>query len=121
MRTLFPLSEYTKTEVRALASHRGLVTANKKDSQGICFVGKVGMKDFLQRYVTTSPGDVIEHGSGMVLGRHDGAIFYTIGQRQGLGIGGGLPYYVTDKDMEKNIVYVTKNLTKKHSGVKSCA
>lgn len=108
--TLFPLGGYTKQEVRAMAAERGLATADKKDSQGICFVGQVGIRDFLSQYVRTEPGDIVDHNSGDVIGRHDGAIFYTIGQRRGLGIGGGLPYYVTGKDMEKNLVYVTKKL-----------
>lgn len=109
-KTLMPVGEYEKPKIREIASMRGLITADKKDSQGICFVGKVGIKDFLSQYVTTEPGDVVEYGSDTVLGQHAGAIFYTIGQRQGLGIGGGLPYYVTGKDMGRNIVYATKKL-----------
>lgn len=109
-KTLFPLGEYTKPEVRAMAADRGLITAGKKDSQGICFVGKVGIRDFLSQYVETAPGEVIEKESGRHLGHHDGAIFYTIGQRHGLSIGGGLPYYVVGKDMAKNEVYVSTNL-----------
>lgn len=108
--SLMPIGEYKKPRIREIAAEKGLVTARKKDSQGICFVGKVGMKDFLSRYVQTEPGGIIEYGTGKVLGQHDGAIFYTIGQRQGLGIGGGLPFYVTGKDMQKNIVYVTKKI-----------
>lgn len=109
-KTLFPLGEFTKDKVRALAAERGLATATKKDSQGICFVGKVGIKEFLQQYVTADPGDIIDKQTGKVVGQHDGAIFYTFGQRHGLGVGGGLPYYVVGKDMAKNIVYVTTNL-----------
>jgi tRNA-specific 2-thiouridylase len=108
-RTLMPIGEYTKPEVRELARKFGLATAEKKDSQGICFVGKVGIKDFLQQFVETVPGKVIDQ-KGEVIGQHDGALFYTIGQRQGLGIGGGLPYYVVGKDMDKNEVYVTSDL-----------
>lgn len=108
--TRFPLGGYLKQQVRELAKQRGLATAGKKDSQGICFVGKVGMRDFLSQYVKTEPGDIIEYDTDKVLGQHDGAIFYTIGQRHGLGLGGGLPYYVTGKDMKKNIVYATKKL-----------
>lgn len=109
-KTLFPIGEFaTKAEVRAEAEKLGLVTAEKKDSQGICFVGKVGIREFLSQYVQTNPGNIIDN-NGKVLGEHDGAIFYTIGQRQGLGVGGGLPYYVTGKDMEKNEVYVTTML-----------
>lgn len=111
-KTLFPLGQYTKPEVRKLAKKFGLATAGKKESMGICFVGKVGIKEFLSQYVKTKPGDIINE-SGEVVGQHEGAIFYTIGQRQGLGVGGGMPYYVTAKDMKKNQVYVTTNLDDK--------
>lgn len=113
-KTLFPIGEYaTKAEVRAQAEKLGLVTAEKKDSQGICFVGKVGIREFLSQYVQTQPGPIIDQ-TGKIIGEHDGAIFYTIGQRQGLGVGGGLPYYVTGKDMKKNEVYVTTQLDDEH-------
>lgn len=109
-KTLFPLGEYTKPKVREMAEARGLYTAAKKDSQGICFVGQIGIRDFLRQYVTPIAGDIIDKESGMRVGRHDGAIFYTLGQRHGLDVGGGLPYYVVGKDMDKNEVYVTRNL-----------
>lgn len=109
-KTLFPLGEYTKPVVREMAEARGLYTAAKKDSQGICFVGQIGIREFLSQYVEQSAGPIIDKQSGKVLGQHDGAIFYTIGQRHGLDIGGGLPYYVAGKDMDKNEVYVTTNL-----------
>lgn len=108
-KTLLPIGDYTKSEVRSLANKFGLITATKKESMGICFVGKVGIKEFLQQYVTTRPGKIIDQ-KGDVVGEHDGAIFYTIGQRHGLEVGGGLPYYVTGKNMKKNEVYVTDNL-----------
>lgn len=111
-KTLFPLGEYTKPEVRALAKKFGLVTAGKKESMGICFVGKVGIKEFLSQYVKTKPGNIINE-VGEIIGQHEGAIFYTIGQRQGLGVGGGMPYYVAGKDMDKNEVYVTTYLDDK--------
>jgi tRNA-specific 2-thiouridylase len=107
--TVFPLGAYTKPQVRQLAKKFKLVTAEKKESMGICFVGKVGIKDFLRQYVKEKPGSVIDQ-TGQVVGQHDGALFYTIGQRQGLNIGGGLPYYVAGKDMKKNEVYVTTDL-----------
>lgn len=110
-KTLFPLGEYTKPEVRELAKTHGLATAAKKESMGVCFVGQVGMRDFLSQYVETNPGDIIEKESGELLGRHEGAIFYTLGQRRGLGLGGGLPYYVVGKSVEDNIVYVSRNLS----------
>lgn len=109
-KTLFPLGEYDKPTVRKMAEERGLFTAAKKDSQGICFVGKVGIREFLSQYVKQKPGEIVDKRSGKVLGHHDGAIFYTLGQRHGLDLGGGLPYYVVGKDMDKNEVYVTTDL-----------
>jgi tRNA-specific 2-thiouridylase len=108
-KSLMPIGDFaTKAEVRELATKFNL-PAGKKDSQGICFVGKVGIKEFLQQYVETTPGTIIDH-AGREVGEHDGAIFYTIGQRHGLNIGGGLPYYVVGKDMDKNQVFVTTDL-----------
>ena len=110
--TIFPLGNLTKPEVRKLAAKHKLVTADKKESMGICFVGKVPIKDFLQQYVQTKPGNIVnQHGDKV--GQHDGAIFYTIGQRRGLEVGGGLPFYVTGKNMKKNEVYVTTDLQDK--------
>lgn len=109
-KTLFPLGEYDKSEVREMARERGLYTAGKRDSQGICFVGQIGIREFLGQYVTTKPGDIIDAETRKVLGRHDGAIYYTLGQRHGLDVGGGLPYYVVGKDMDANEVYVSTNL-----------
>jgi tRNA-specific 2-thiouridylase len=111
-RVLMPIGEYRKPQVRQLARQFSLNTADKKDSQGICFVGKVGIKEFLQHFVTTEPGDIVDQ-HGKVVGEHDGALFYTIGQRRGLNVGGGLPYYVTGKNMAKNTVYVTTDLQDK--------
>lgn len=112
-KTLFPLGDYTKAEVRDMAATRKLFTATKKESMGVCFVGQVGMRDFLSQYIKTQPGDIIDNDSGEKIGRHDGAIYYTIGQRHGLELGGGLPYYVVGKDMEKNEVRVSRNLEDK--------
>jgi len=109
-KTLFPLGELTKPHVREMAKERGLYTAGKKDSQGICFVGKVGIRDFLSQYVQQLPGEIIDKKSGIVMGHHEGAIFYTLGQRHGLYVGGGLPYYVVGKDMDINEVYITTDL-----------
>lgn len=111
-RTLFPLGELTKPEVRALAHRFGLPTATKPDSQGICFVGEVGIRAFLRQYVpadhaAAEPGPVILAATGERLGTHEGALFYTHGQRHGLGIGGGKPFYITGKDVTTNTVYVT--------------
>ncbi len=107
--TIFPLGDLTKPQVREIAKKHKLVTAAKKESMGICFVGKVGIKEFLQQYVKSKPGSIINQ-HGKTIGQHDGAIFYTIGQRHGLEVGGGLPYYVTGKNMKKNEVYVTSDL-----------
>lgn len=109
-KSLMPIGDFaTKAEVRALAKKFGLPTAEKKDSQGICFVGKVGIKEFLNQFVTTQPGAIIDQ-DGKEIGEHEGAIYYTIGQRHGLNVGGGLPYYVVGKDMDKNQVFVTNQL-----------
>ena len=111
-KVIFPLGDLTKPEVRQLAEKNHLATASKKESMGICFVGKVGIKDFLSRYIDDKPGEIINQ-KGQRVGRHDGAIFYTIGQRHGLDVGGGLPYYVTAKDINKNIVFVTTDIDDK--------
>lgn len=111
-KTIFPLGGLTKPEVRKTANQLNLVTADKKESMGICFVGKVSIKDFLKQYITEKPGKIIDQ-TGKAVGRHEGAFFYTIGQRHGLEIGGGLPYYVVGKNMKKNEVYVTTDLQDK--------
>jgi len=108
--SLMPIGEYEKPQVRELARKYGLSTAEKKDSQGICFVGKVGIKDFLLHELGEQPHGIIRDQHGTAVGEHDGALFYTIGQRHGLSLGGGLPYYVTGKDVAKNEVYVTRDL-----------
>jgi tRNA-specific 2-thiouridylase len=110
LQTLFPLGGMAKPDVRKKAAELGLITAEKKDSVGICFVGEVGIKEFLQNFVTTEPGSIVEKSSGTTVGTHDGALYYTIGQRHGLNVGGGLPYYVVGKDMIKNEVYVSTDL-----------
>jgi tRNA-specific 2-thiouridylase len=109
-RSLFPIGELSKPTVRSLAKKYGLATADKPDSQGICFVGKVGIKDFLLHELGPQKPGPIMNQDGKEIGQHDGAIFYTIGQRHGLDVGGGLPYYVTRKDMKANTVYVTTDL-----------
>lgn len=110
LKSLMPIGELHKTEVRRLAKKLGLATAEKKDSQGICFVGKVGIKEFLLNELGPQPHGPIINQNGETIGEHDGAIFYTIGQRHGLDVGGGLPYYVTRKDIKTNTIYVTTNL-----------
>lgn len=108
--TLFPVGDLLKPEVKALAVQHGLDVATKKESMGVCFVGEVGMKDFLREYLDTQPGEIRETETDKVLGYHDGAVFYTIGQRHGLYLGGGLPYYVVQKDLAENVVYVSRDL-----------
>ncbi len=109
-KTLFPLGGMKKTEVRKQAEKRKLFTASKKESMGICFVGSVGIREFLSQYVQAKPGAIVDLQTKKVVGKHDGAIFFTLGQRHGLNVGGGLPYYVVGKDMKKNEVYVTRDL-----------
>ena len=110
-KTMLPLGEFTKPEVRKMAEERGLFTAQKKDSQGICFVGKIGIRDFLKQFIPEQkPGKIINRETGETLGWHDGAIFYTLGQRHGLNVGGGLPFYVCGKNMETNEVFVSTDI-----------
>ncbi len=111
-RTLFPVGELEKSEVRAIAARHEFVTATKKDSTGICFIGERRFRDFLQRYLPAQPG-AIEDEHGQVLGEHQGLMYHTIGQRQGLGIGGvqgagDSPWYVAEKDLERNVLVVVQ-------------
>lgn len=108
--TLFPVGNLQKPAVKQIAEQHNLDVAHKKESMGVCFVGEVGMKDFLREYLAAKPGEIREIESEQILGYHDGAIYYTIGQRHGLYLGGGLPYYVVKKDLSTNRVYVSKNL-----------
>ena len=106
---LFPIGEYTKPQVRAMAKKFGLPTFDKKDSQGVCFVGELDMRDFLKEYIKPEPGSIMFEGK--VIGAHQGAAYYTIGQRHGLNITiGGGPYYVARK--ESNVLYVEKSKIK---------
>ena len=109
-RTIFPVGDMQKTEVKALAEQIGLAVAHKPESMGVCFVGEANMRDFLAEFIETKPGEIRELETNELLGHHDGAIFYTIGQRHGLGLTTGLPFYVVRKDMDKNTVYVSRNL-----------
>ena len=109
-RTIFPVGDMQKPEVKALAEQVGLAVAHKPESMGVCFVGEANMRDFLAEFIETKPGEIRELETDELLGHHDGAIFYTIGQRHGLGLTTGLPFYVVRKDMDKNTVYVSRNL-----------
>ncbi|AKO94242.1 tRNA 2-thiouridine(34) synthase MnmA [Priestia filamentosa] len=105
-KVLFPIGELEKSRVREIAKEAELATATKKDSTGICFIGERNFKEFLGQYLPAQPGEM-RTLSGEVKGKHDGLMYYTIGQRQGLGIGGsGEPWFVVGKDLEKNILYV---------------
>lgn len=111
-KSLFPVGEIRKPEVRRLALHYGLATARKKDSTGICFIGERRFKTFLQQYLPAQPGE-IRSLDGEFLGKHQGLMYHTIGQRQGLGIGGRaqrpeMPWYVVDKDIERNVLWVAQ-------------
>lgn len=107
-RVLFPIGHLQKEQVRHLAHEFDLPTKDRKDSQGICFLGKLKFRDFVTHYCGQKLGDIIEIETGKKIGTHDGFWFYTIGQRQGLGLGGG-PWYVVDKDTQHNIVYISRN------------
>ena len=104
-KAIFPIGHYMKDEVRQIAEREHLVNAKRKDSQGICFLGKINYNDYLRHYLGEKPGEVVELETGKVIGRHKGLWFHTIGQRKGLGFGGG-PWFVVKKDMEQNILYV---------------
>lgn len=101
----FPIGNLPKSEVRTIAEKEHLVSAHRKDSQGICFLGKIDYNDYIRKYLGEQPGQVIDMETGKVLGMHKGLWFHTIGQRKGLGFGGG-PWYVVRKDMERNILFV---------------
>ena len=109
-KTIFPIGDLEKSEVRKIAEDHQLHTAKKKDSTGICFIGERDFDVFLDKYLLSKEGDLVDV-EGNVVGRHKGLIHYTLGQRKGLGIGGigsGEPWYVVGKDLEKNIVYVAQ-------------
>jgi tRNA-specific 2-thiouridylase len=103
---MFPIGNLLKSEVRAIAAQQGLPSAQRKDSQGICFLGKINYNDFIRRYLGERKGKIVELETGNVIGRHDGYWFHTIGQRKGLGLSGG-PWFVIKKDTKRNIVYVS--------------
>ncbi|TDL82191.1 tRNA 2-thiouridine(34) synthase MnmA [Peribacillus frigoritolerans] len=105
-KVMFPIGNIPKSKVRELAKEANLATAAKKDSTGICFIGERNFKEFLSGYLPAQPG-LMQTLSGEVKGKHDGLMYYTIGQRHGLGIGGsGDPWFVVGKDLEKNVLYV---------------
>ena len=106
-RLMFPIGHLMKSQVRDIAVSQNLPSASRKDSQGICFLGKINYNDFIKRYLGEKEGKIIEKETGKILGTHKGFWFHTIGQRKGLGLGGG-PWYVVAKNSEENIVYVSQ-------------
>ncbi len=106
-KALFPIGHYMKDEVRQIAEREHLINAKRKDSQGICFLGKINYNDYIRKYLGEQPGEVLELETGEKIGTHKGLWFHTIGQRQGLGVGGG-PWYVVKKDVANNVLYVSK-------------
>lgn len=105
-KAIFPIGHYEKNEVREIAEREHLINARRKDSQGICFLGNIDYNEYVRRYLGEQPGDVIELETGKVIGEHKGLWFHTIGQRKGLGLGGG-PWFVVKKDVNNNILYVS--------------
>lgn len=116
-KTLFPLGDMDKSEVRKIAEENKLATAHKKDSTGICFIGERDFKDFLMHYLPARPGEM-QTLSGKVMGKHDGLMYYTIGQRRGLGIGGTAdsnePWFVIGKDLARNVLLVGQGYDHEH-------
>lgn len=107
---LFPIGNLMKDEVRKIAEENHLINAKRKDSQGICFLGKINYNDYIEQYLGRKDGDIIDVNTGLLLGIHHGHWFHTVGQRKGLGLSGG-PWYVVGKDRNKNIVYVSNSYT----------
>jgi len=106
-RLMFPIGNLLKSEVRSIAKDNHLPSAYRKDSQGICFLGKINYNDFIRRYLGERKGDIIELETGKKIGSHNGYWFHTIGQRKGLGLSGG-PWFVVEKDIDNNILYVSQ-------------
>lgn len=104
---IFPIGDLTKEEVRKLAQEYELANKDRKDSQGICFLGKLKYEDFIRHYLGEKKGDLIEYETGEKMGEHEGFWYFTIGQRKGIKLPDG-PWFVVDKDIEKNIIYISK-------------
>lgn len=112
---ILPLGDMTKQQVRSYAETHALAPYKRKDSQGICFLGKIKYNDFIKYYLGTKTGNIINENNGQILGTHNGAWFFTIGQRSGLGLGGG-PWYVNKKSLEDNTVFV-RHSTEQHNAL----
>lgn len=106
-RLMFPIGHLMKSQVREIAVSQNLPSASRKDSQGICFLGKINYNDFIKKYLGTQEGPIVEFETGKILGKHNGFWFHTIGQRKGLGLSGG-PWYVVAKNAQENVVYVSQ-------------
>jgi len=106
-RAIFPIGKYKKSEIRMLADSYKLATMNRRDSQGICFLGQIKFKEFVKHHLGEIEGEIIDVDSNKVMGKHPGYYYYTIGQRSGLKLGGG-PWFVIGKDVKKNIVYISR-------------
>lgn len=107
-RAFFPISDFSKKEIREIAEKYQLINMNRKDSQGICFLGQIKFSDFIKHHLGEHQGDLIEIDSMKKVGVHKGYYFYTIGQRSGLGLSGG-PWYVVKKDKDSNVIYISRN------------
>ena len=107
--SIFPIGDYTKDQVRKMARNFGLPNAERKDSQGICFMGKIKLEDFLRQYIQEKTGNIIDAETGKILGKHPGVFFFTIGQRKGIRLPGG-PYWVVEKRIEDNVLVVSKDI-----------
>ena len=105
-KAVFPIGHFVKDEVREVAEREHLINARRKDSQGICFLGNINYNEYIERYLGETPGDIVEWETHRRIGRHRGLWFHTIGQRKGLGLGGG-PWFVVKKDVAQNILYVS--------------
>lgn len=106
-RALFPIGDFTKKQIREQAKRFHLPNMSRKDSQGICFLGRISFTEFIKHHLGELPGDIVDIDSGKIIGKHKGYYYYTIGQRSGLGLSGG-PWYVVKKDIQNNLIYISK-------------
>jgi tRNA-specific 2-thiouridylase len=124
-KSLFPLGNIEKSEVRRIANELNLEIANKKDSTGVCFIGERNFKEFLKNYIPAKKGNIVDRISGKVVGTHEGVMYYTIGQRKGLGIGGlknhdNGSWFVVGKDVQNNVLYVVQGEENEYLLADSC-
>ena len=122
---MFPLGNIEKSEVRRIANELGLSIANKKDSTGVCFIGERNFKEFLKNYIPAKKGNIVDRTTNKIIGQHEGVMYYTIGQRKGLGIGGlkdhnNGSWFVVGKNVKENILYVVQGEENEHLLADSC-